>query len=83
MFKEVDNALVAELTFTDFEEAFAFMTDVAGLAEEMNHHPDWSNSYNRVTIKLSTHSANSKITDKDRKMADAIANLPGAAFAEY
>ncbi len=81
MFREQENALVAELTFADFKEAFAFMTDVAALAEEMNHHPEWSNVYNRVSIRLTTHDAGNTITDKDRELASAIAELPSAAGA--
>ncbi len=44
-----------EFVFEDFQQAFAFMTRVAALAEELNHHPDWRNSYNRVEIELTTH----------------------------
>lgn len=61
--------------FADFVEAFAFMTKVALLAEKANHHPDWSNAYNKVTIKLSTHDAGNQVTDKDRKLAAAIDRL--------
>jgi 4a-hydroxytetrahydrobiopterin dehydratase len=52
-----DDALCRHLQFEDFVAAFGFMTQVAILAQEMNHHPNWSNVYNRVTIKLSTHDA--------------------------
>lgn len=48
-------ALVRELTFEDFNEAFGFMTRVALVAERLDHHPDWSNAYHRVRIALSTH----------------------------
>ena len=75
MWQEIDNALVAELQFSDFVEAFAFMTEVAELAEEQNHHPEWSNVYNRVSIRLTTHDAGNSITMKDRALADAISNL--------
>lgn len=61
--------------FNDFVSAWAFMTKVALIAEKMDHHPDWSNAYNRVTIKLSTHSAGDKITAKDRKLAEHIDKL--------
>lgn len=61
--------------FGDFVEAFAFMTKVALLAEKTNHHPDWSNVYNKVIIKLSTHDAGNQVTDKDRKLAAAIDRL--------
>ena len=61
--------------FNDFVSAWAFMTKVALIAEKMDHHPDWSNEYNRVTIKLSTHSAGDKITVKDRELAEHIDKL--------
>ncbi len=67
--------MVKTFTFSDFIEAFAFMTKVAFLAEKANHHPDWSNVYNKVVIKLSTHDAGNVITDKDRKLAEAIDKL--------
>ncbi|HYH08797.1 MAG TPA: 4a-hydroxytetrahydrobiopterin dehydratase [Thermoanaerobaculia bacterium] len=69
-----DNALYREFTFPDFRAAFAFMTAVAAVAERMNHHPDWCNVYNRVTIRLTTHDAGG-ITDKDYALADEIAKL--------
>jgi 4a-hydroxytetrahydrobiopterin dehydratase len=52
---EEDNFLVQEFTFADFQEAFAFMTRVAFIAESLDHHPNWENVYNRVTIRLQTH----------------------------
>lgn len=53
----VGGKLHRELTFADFSEAFAFMTRVAMIAEKLNHHPDWSNSWNRVTIDIVSHDA--------------------------
>jgi 4a-hydroxytetrahydrobiopterin dehydratase len=70
--KEENNELVTQLKFEDFIEAFAFMTEVAIIAEKMNHHPTWSNTYNKVEIRLSTHDAGNTITDKDRKLAESI-----------
>ncbi|HEY1855691.1 4a-hydroxytetrahydrobiopterin dehydratase [Acidocella sp.] len=58
--------------FKDFAEAFAFMTRVALLAEQMNHHPDWANSYNKVEIRLSSHDAGG-VTERDIRLAQAIA----------
>lgn len=78
--REVDNALVAELQFKDFVNAFAFMTEVAELAEQHQHHPEWSNVYNRVTIRLTTHDAGNTITDKDRNLADAIDAVPSVSL---
>lgn len=72
---EKDNALVRQFEFGDFSEAFAFMTRVAILAEKLNHHPEWTNVYNRVTIKLSTHDAGNVVTEKDRQLASAIDQL--------
>lgn len=60
-----------EFTFSDFSEAWAFMARVALLAESANHHPDWSNSWNRVVIDLVTHDAGG-ITDNDTRLAIAI-----------
>jgi 4a-hydroxytetrahydrobiopterin dehydratase len=76
MWREVGNALLVELEFNDFVEAFAFITEVAELAEAHNHHPEWSNVYNRVSICLTTHDAGNRVTDKDRELADAISALP-------
>lgn len=72
MWTEKDNKLQRTFNFKDFSEAFAFMTRVALLAEKHNHHPDWSNVYNKVHISLSTHDAGNIITDKDRELAAAI-----------
>jgi 4a-hydroxytetrahydrobiopterin dehydratase len=75
MWEEENDKLVREFTFKDFSEAFAFMTRVAILAEKMDHHPEWSNVYNKVTIMLSTHDAGNKVTEKDHQLAVAINNL--------
>lgn len=72
MWQETDNQLVREFTFADFSEAFAFMTRVALIAEKMDHHPWWSNVYNQLTIKLSTHDAGNMVTAKDHRLAEAI-----------
>ncbi|UTW61195.1 4a-hydroxytetrahydrobiopterin dehydratase [bacterium SCSIO 12741] len=72
MWKEENNALCREFEFSNFSEAWAFMTQVALLAEKMDHHPNWSNVYNRVNIQLQTHSAGNKVTQKDRELAKAI-----------
>jgi len=75
MWEEKDNALHATFTFSDFIEAFGFMTAVAMLAEKQNHHPEWSNVYNKVNIKLTTHDAGNTVTDKDRQLADSITKM--------
>ncbi|MCB9014835.1 MAG: 4a-hydroxytetrahydrobiopterin dehydratase [Lentimicrobiaceae bacterium] len=66
------SSLVRNFQFRNFSEAFAFMTQVAFIAEKLNHHPEWSNIYNKVTVKLSTHDAGDVITEKDRQMAAFI-----------
>jgi len=75
MWEEKDNALEKTFEFKDFIAAFNFMTKVAALAEAQNHHPWWSNVYNKVTIRLNTHDAGSTITEKDRTLSKAIDNL--------
>ena len=70
----VDGKLHRELTFADFAEAFAFMTRVAAAAERADHHPDWSNSWNTVTIDLTSHDAGG-ITARDLALAEAINQL--------
>jgi 4a-hydroxytetrahydrobiopterin dehydratase len=72
MWEEKNNTLYRKFQFKDFSEAFAFMTRVALEAEKMDHHPDWSNAYNKVEISLSTHSAGNVVTEKDRKLAKKI-----------
>ncbi|MCB1844045.1 MAG: 4a-hydroxytetrahydrobiopterin dehydratase [Halioglobus sp.] len=69
-----DGKLHRECKFADFVAAFGFMSSVALRAESMNHHPEWSNVYNRVTIALTTHDAGG-ITDKDVKLARSISAL--------
>ena len=75
MWTEEENQLKRSFTFKDFSEAFAFMTRVAFLAEAQQHHPNWSNVYNRVDIVLTTHDAGNVVTEKDRKLAKAIDQL--------
>ena len=75
MWIEKDNRLRAEFQFEDFVSAFAFMTKVAIVAEKMNHHPNWSNVYNKVIIELSTHDAGDIVTEKDHELARAIDRL--------
>ena len=72
--QEVEGKLRRELTFKDFSEAWAFMSRVALLAEKKNHHPDWSNSWNKVVIELVSHDKG-EITDRDREFASAVDQL--------
>ena len=75
MWEEKNNLLTKTFQFKDFIEAFGFMTRVAILAEKMNHHPLWTNVYNRVSFELSTHDAGDVVTDKDRKLSQEIDKL--------
>lgn len=72
MWTEEDNKLRQTFKFKDFQEAFAFMTRVAFLAEAFQHHPNWSNVYNEVTIELTTHDEGNTVTEKDRSLAKEI-----------
>jgi 4a-hydroxytetrahydrobiopterin dehydratase len=67
-------ALVHDFKFKDFSAAFGFMTRVALLAQAADHHPEWSNVYNKVSIRLSTHDAGG-VTAKDVALAEAIDKL--------
>jgi len=69
---EESNALIAHFEFKDFKQTWEFMSKVAEIAEQMQHHPDWRNVYNRLEIKLNTHDAGNIVTNKDWKMAAAI-----------
>ena len=74
------DAIVRQFLFQDFSEAFAFMTRVALLAEVQDHHPEWSNVYNRLTVTLTTHDTGG-ITSLDAELArliDARASVAGA-----
>jgi len=63
--------IMREFTFADFEQAFQFMTLCAQYAEEIDHHPDWSNSWNKVKVNLTTHSAGG-LTKLDLQLAKAM-----------
>ncbi len=75
MWNETNNRLEKDFEFKDFSEAFAFMTRVALIAEKMNHHPEWTNVYNKVKVSLNTHDAGDKVTEKDHNLAAAIDKL--------
>lgn len=75
MWVEENNRLKKTFKFKDFTQAFGFMVKVALIAEKMDHHPFWINVYNVVNIELSTHDAGDLVTDKDRKLANAIDQL--------
>ena len=69
-----DNAIHTNLEFNDFKDAFSVMTRIAFEAEKMDHHPDWSNVYNTLSISLSTHDAGG-VTEKDFALAKIIDEL--------
>ncbi len=72
MWTEENNQLKRNFQFSNFIDAFGFMTKVAFVAEKMNHHPNWSNVYNKVEIALCTHDAGNTVTEKDRKLSAEI-----------
>jgi 4a-hydroxytetrahydrobiopterin dehydratase len=73
--KEDNDRLKKTFKFKDFTEAFGFMTKVAIVAEKMNHHPTWTNTWNTVSFELNTHDAGDKVTDLDKELAKSIDKL--------
>ena len=73
-YDEARDAFSRSFTFADFSEAFAFMTRVALIAEKMDHHPEWTNVWNRVDILLTTHDAGG-LSLRDVSMAQAVDSL--------
>jgi 4a-hydroxytetrahydrobiopterin dehydratase len=71
---ERDGGIEKDFAFVDFSEAWGFMARVAMLAEKIDHHPNWSNVYNKVHIRLTTHDAGG-LTQKDYALAQAIETL--------
>ncbi len=71
-------AITRKFKFADFQQAFAFMTQVALAAERADHHPEWSNVYNRVDMRLTTHDAGG-LTERDFALADVADAAAGAA----
>jgi 4a-hydroxytetrahydrobiopterin dehydratase len=76
MWEEKDNTLHKKFEFKDFSEAFAFMSRVALAAEKMDHHPKWTNEYNKLEIWLSSHDAGNVVTERDHKLAKIIDAIP-------
>lgn len=75
MWQETKHGLYKQFNFEDFKQAWAFMSKVAELTEEFQHHPRWENEWNVVQIWLITHEGDQKITEKDYKVAEAIDNI--------
>ena len=71
-----DDTITKSFEFEDFKEAFSTMTRIAFECEKMNHHPDWENVYNSLTIKLNTHDVGG-VTEKDFKLAQSIESIVG------
>lgn len=69
-----NDRICKDFIFSDFRQAFAFMVQVALLCEKQNHHPDWSNTYNKVSIALTTHDLNG-VTNLDLQIAQAIETI--------
>lgn len=77
MWQTINNELYKKFVFKNFSEAFGFMTQVALVAEKMNHHPKWTNVYNTLEIWLSTHDAGDVITEKDLDLSEKIDAIAG------
>jgi 4a-hydroxytetrahydrobiopterin dehydratase len=70
--KEENNTLTKTYKFDTFATAMAWMVKAAFAIEKLNHHPEWTNVYNRITVSLSTHDAGNTVTDKDRELAKVL-----------
>ena len=70
----VDNGIETTLEFESFKDCFSIMTRIAFEAESQNHHPEWCNVYNKLSIRLSTHDAGG-VTDKDFKLIESIEGI--------
>ena len=75
-YDEARDAITRTIVFSDFVEAFGFMTQIALMAEKADHHPEWKNVYNRVEILLTTHDAGG-LSDRDIDLASAIDGVLG------
>lgn len=72
---ENNNTLNKTFEFEDFTTALAWMVKAGFAIEKLNHHPEWTNVYNKVHVSLTTHDAGNTITDKDRKLAKVLDNI--------
>lgn len=75
LWKEENQVLIRTFTFATFEDAMQFMQDATPFISKTDHHPTWSNTYNRVEVKLTTHDAGNKVTEKDRELAKYLDKL--------
>lgn len=76
--KEENHVLSKTFTFPSFEDAMRFMQQAALFISELDHHPTWTNTYNRVEVQLTTHDVGNKITQKDRDLAKSLDALYAA-----
>lgn len=76
---ENNNKLVKTYVFSNFLDATLWMFDVSEKIDEMNHHPNWSNVYNKVHVELCTHDAGNMVTEKDHELS----RLLDTAYAEF
>ena len=72
---EKDNSLQKTFSFKTFGDAMAWMIKASYIIEKMDHHPEWTNVYNKVSVKLQTHSEGNQVTGKDRELARALDEL--------
>ena len=70
--KEEKNALSKTFVFEDFAAAIAWMVKASFAIEKLNHHPEWTNVYNKVSVKLTTHDAGNTVTVLDKKLAEIL-----------
>jgi 4a-hydroxytetrahydrobiopterin dehydratase len=73
--KEENQVLLKTFTFASFEEAMQFMQNATSFISETDHHPTWSNTYNRVHVIITTHDAGNQVTEKDHKLANYLDEL--------
>lgn len=75
-----NNSMTKTFEFKDFDTAMLFMQKAAPLISELNHHPEWSNCYNRLIVTLTTHDAGNVITEKDYSLAALLDNVFATGF---
>ena len=73
--KEENNTLIKTFEFTSFEEAMQFMQDATPFISKTDHHPTWSNTYNRVQVIITTHDSGNQVTEKDHALATYLDKL--------
>ncbi len=74
--EENDQFLIKTFKFRDFVSAIQWMHTASEAIERLGHHPEWTNVYNKVTVRLTTHDAGNTVTDKDRELAKLLDSIP-------